>query len=216
MCTYFKTEIDVAQNPLDEFFSNFDWQKTFPQEGFQVKKNKGVRGYFLKKNKRKFCMQNLTKERKQPPVVILQQAIFYNIFISWLWLRIIRRSDQGVYFMNFPSKRFFNDINHGCRAAILKKNFLWLLPFYMAVATYCYYGKVRRTIRNAIVSYLLKYWLTWSEANVKDDERLCTGLSKKASYFVFPPKVVLFEILPCFSSVIGLRYSFDIDMNQTG
>ena len=26
-------------------------------------------------------MQNLTKERKQPPVVILQQAIFYNILI---------------------------------------------------------------------------------------------------------------------------------------
>ena len=81
MCTYFKTEIDVAQNPLDEFFSNFDWQKTFPQEGFQVKKNKGVRGYFLKKNKRKFCMQNLTKERKQPPVVILQQVVFYNVFV---------------------------------------------------------------------------------------------------------------------------------------
>ena len=29
MCTYFKTETDVAQNPLDEFFSNFDCQKTF-------------------------------------------------------------------------------------------------------------------------------------------------------------------------------------------
>ena len=34
-----------------------------------------VRGYFLKK--RKFCIQNLMKERKQPPVVILQQA---NLF----------------------------------------------------------------------------------------------------------------------------------------
>ena len=26
--TYFKTETDVAQNPLNEFFSNFDSQKT--------------------------------------------------------------------------------------------------------------------------------------------------------------------------------------------
>ena len=26
-------------------------------------------------------MQNLTKERKQPVAVILQQVIFYNIFI---------------------------------------------------------------------------------------------------------------------------------------
>ena len=34
-------------------------------------------------------MHNLTKEWKQPPVVILQQANFYNIFIPCLWLRII-------------------------------------------------------------------------------------------------------------------------------
>ena len=33
--------------------------------------------------------------------------------------------------MNYPSLIFFNDINHGYRAAILKKNYLWLLPFYM-------------------------------------------------------------------------------------
>ena len=40
--------------------------------------------------------------------------------------------------MNFPSQIFFNDINHGCRAAILKKDYLWLLPLYMVVATYFY------------------------------------------------------------------------------
>ena len=114
----------------------------------------GVRGYFLKK--RKPCMQNLTKERKQPPVVILQQSIFCNIFIRCLWLRIIRRSDQGVYFIKFPSQIFFNDINHGYRTALLKKSSLWLLPSYMALATNCYYEKVRRTMHTAIVSYLLK------------------------------------------------------------
>ena len=41
-------------------------------------------------------MQNLAKEWKQPPAVIPQQANFYNIFNPCLWLRIIRRSDQGV------------------------------------------------------------------------------------------------------------------------
>ena len=51
---------------------------------------------------------------------------------------------------------FFNDINHGCRAAILKKNYLWLVPFHMVVATYFYYGKVRRTMRTTIVSNLFK------------------------------------------------------------
>ena len=49
--------------------------------------------------------------------------------------------------MNFPSQIFFNDINHGYRAAILKKNYLWLLPFYMVVATYFYYEKVHRTMQ---------------------------------------------------------------------
>ena len=54
----------------------------------------------------------------------------------------------------FPSQIFFYDINHGHRAVILKKKTLLLLPFYMAVATYFYYRKVRRTMRTAIVSYL--------------------------------------------------------------
>ena len=58
--------------------------------------------------------------------------------------------------MNFPFHIFFNDINHGYRAAILKKNYLWLPPFFIFVATYFYYEKVRRTIRTAIVSNLRK------------------------------------------------------------
>ena len=95
------------------------------------------------------------KKRKQPPVVVLQQATFYYVFILCLWLRIVRSSDQGVYFMNFLSKIFFSDNNHGYWAAILKTNSLWLLPFFMAVATYCYHEKVRRTMCTAILSYLL-------------------------------------------------------------
>ena len=84
----------------------------------------------------------------QPPVVILQQANFYNIFILCLWQRIIRRSDYDVS----SSQIFFNDINHGYRAASLKKNDLWMHPFYMTAASYCYYEKVCRTMRTAIVS----------------------------------------------------------------
>ena len=51
-------------------------------------------------------MQNLTKEWKQLPVVTLQQVNFYKIFILCLWLRITRKCDQGVKFMNFS----FTDI----------------------------------------------------------------------------------------------------------
>ena len=57
--------------------------------------------------------------------------------------------------MNFSSD-IFNDINHGYKTVILKKNSLWLLPFYMVVATYFYYEKLLRTMRTAIVSNLLK------------------------------------------------------------
>ena len=58
--------------------------------------------------------------------------------------------------MNYHSQIFFNDINDGYRAAILKKNSLRQLPFNMAMATYCYYEKLRRTMGTAIVSYLFK------------------------------------------------------------
>ena len=54
-----------------------------------------------------------------------------------------------VYKFSFTD--IFNNINHGYRAVILKKNSLWLLPFYMVVATYFYYEKVHRTMRTAIV-----------------------------------------------------------------
>ena len=97
----------------------------------------------------------LNEERKQPPVVILEQAILYIVFILYLCLRIIGTSDQ---FMNFASQIFFNNINHGYRAVILKKYSFWLLPFYMIVPTYFYCEKVRRTMRTAIVSNLLD-WL---------------------------------------------------------
>ena len=52
-------------------------------------------------------MQNLTKRRKQSPLVSYSvRTDFLQIFILCLWLRPIRRSDQGVKFMNFPSQRF--------------------------------------------------------------------------------------------------------------
>ena len=65
-------------------------------------------------------MQNFTEQRKQPPVVILEQANFYDMFILCLWLRIIIRSDQGVQFMNFPSQIFFlNSVLYGCGFLLL-------------------------------------------------------------------------------------------------
>ena len=38
---------------------------------------------------------------------------------------------------------------------MFKKNSLWLLPFFVAVATYCYNEKVRIARRTAITLYVL-------------------------------------------------------------
>ena len=50
----------------------------------------GVRGYFLKKQ---VLHAEINEKLEEPPAVILQKSIFYNIFIQCLWLRIIARSD---------------------------------------------------------------------------------------------------------------------------
>ena len=34
MFTHFTTKADVARNLINDLFSKFDWQRTFPQEGF--------------------------------------------------------------------------------------------------------------------------------------------------------------------------------------
>ena len=141
--------------------------RTISQERFQVKKKiSRYRVSFWKK--RKPYMQHLIKEWRQPSVVILQQANFGNIFILCLWLRICTRSDQGVQFMIFSSQMFFNDINHGYKAALLKKDSLWLLSFYMSAATYCYYEKVCRTMNAVIASYLLKHIYSFPAAELNN------------------------------------------------
>ena len=72
----------------------------------------------------------------------------------------------------FSFTDIFNDINHGHRAAILKKKNLWLLPFYIPVATCFYYDKVCRTMGTAIISYLLKQ-KTWKQKSIFCPSILC-------------------------------------------
>ena len=131
-------------------------------------KNNGWPYYFLSSRGQK--IKNITKiEQKRlflftflVPffMALLAQKLIYTINIWFNFVACGWESSEGPIkvFSSWISLRiFFNDINHGNRAAILKKNSLWLLPFYMAVATYCYYEKVRRMMRTAIVSYLLNW-----------------------------------------------------------
>ena len=56
--------------------------------------------------------------------------------------------------MIFISQIFLMILIMVLQSAILKKKYLWLLPFFMAVTSY--YANMRRTMRTAIVSYFLK------------------------------------------------------------
>ena len=78
------------------FFLTLAVRRHFHKKEFKWKKYGSTGPLSEKTEKRKLSMQNLTKEWKQPPLVIRQKSIFYNIFIRCLWLRIIERSDQGV------------------------------------------------------------------------------------------------------------------------
>ena len=144
-------------------------------------KNMGVWGQFLKKWQ--LCLQNLTKEWKQPAVVILQKANFCNMFTLCLWLRIIRRSNQGVQFMNFPSQIFFNKVNHGYKAALLKKNSFCLLSFYTEVTSYCFYEKVHRVMCAAIVLYFYSFSALELNNTESEDEVFAQEFSYEESDF---------------------------------
>ena len=59
--------------------------------------------------------------------------------------------------MNFPSHIFSNDVNHRDKAALMRKNYLWLLPIDMDVASYCYYEKgCRANARSLNISILFQ------------------------------------------------------------
>ena len=74
------------------FFLTLTLRGPFHRKDFKCKKYWGT-GLIPEKTE---VSQNLTKERKQPPVVILEEAILYSIFVLCLYLKIIGASDQDV------------------------------------------------------------------------------------------------------------------------
>ena len=85
-------------------------------------------------------------------LLFCNRRIFTNIYSA-----LVAKNHQKIWSRCLVHEFFltdiFNDINHGDRAALLKKHSLWLLPFCMAVASYCDYEKVRRA--NALSIFIL-------------------------------------------------------------
>ena len=61
-------------------------------------------------------------------------------FLQYIYSVLVTKNHQKIrsrcLVHEFSFTDIFNDINHGYRAAILKKNSSWLLPFCMTVTTY--------------------------------------------------------------------------------
>ena len=81
----------------------------------------------------------------------------YNILVDKNHQKIRSR----CFAHGFSFTDFFNDINHGYKAALLKKNFLWLLSIYMDVASYSYYEKGRRTNARSLSIFTLFQLQSW-------------------------------------------------------
>ena len=78
-------------------------------------------------------------------------------FLQYIYSALVAKNHQKIWSRYLVHEFFltdiFNDSNHGYRAALLKKHSLWLLPFCMAVASYCDYEKARRA--NALSIFIL-------------------------------------------------------------
>ena len=67
-------------------------------------------------------------------------------FLQYICSALVAKNHQKIrsrcLVHEFSFTDIFDNSNDGYRAATLKKNSLWLLPFYMTLATYCYYEKM--------------------------------------------------------------------------
>ena len=100
-------------------------------------------------------------------------------FLQFIHSVLLAKNHQKIQSKCLVHEFFFTDIfidtNHGYKAALLKKNTFWLLPFYVAVA-YCCCEKVRRTMRIAVASCFLKYFCSFSAAelnNIEIEDKVC-------------------------------------------
>ena len=99
-------------------------------------KNKGSPCYFLSSRGQK--IKNITSIELERLFLFIFLVSFFMAFQAIVFntyfvpaSKIHRNIGSRCLVHEFSFTDIFNDINHGYRAAILKKDYLWLLPFYM-------------------------------------------------------------------------------------
>ena len=95
-----------------------------------MQKNVGVWGYFSKKRNADL------NERAEAANSYSVTGDFLQCIYSVPDTKNHQKIRSKCLVHEFSFTNIFYDINRGYRAAKLKKNHFWLLPFYMAVATY--------------------------------------------------------------------------------
>ena len=104
---------------------------------------------------KKYGATRLISGRTEALYPELNESAATGDVLQYIYFVLVAKNHQRIrsrcLVHEFPSQILFNDINHGYTATILKKNYLWLHPFYMTMATYCYHEKVYRTHCNCIV-----------------------------------------------------------------
>ena len=157
MCTHFNTKTDVAKN-LIIFFLTLTVRGPFHRKDFKWNKIWGCRVNFWKNGS--FVRRTSWKSGSSHRYLFCNKR-FFTVYLFCALFKNHWKIRSRCLVHEFSFTDIFNDINHGYRAPILKKNSLWLLPFYMVVSHFCY-EKVRRTMRTAIVSSHLK----WEQSSI--------------------------------------------------
>ena len=107
-------------------FQNRNWE-SFHRKDFKWKKIYGGTVLVFKKTEALYAEFN---ERMEAATSSYSTT---SKFLQYIYSVFVAKNHQKIRSMCLVHEFFFtdifNDINHGHRAALLKKNYLWLLPF---------------------------------------------------------------------------------------
>ena len=132
MYTYFKTETE-----------DYSIGKILSE------KDMGLCSQFLKKPKALFAELN---DRVEEAIITYSAR---NEFLQYIYSAFEAKNHQKIRSRCLAHEFSFIDFFYRYLSVSLKKNFWCLFPYYMAVASYCYYEKVRRTNARSLSIFIL-------------------------------------------------------------
>ena len=132
---FFKREIDVAQNLMVNFFQTLTVRGHFHRKYFRWKKYGGAG---LRPEKTEALYAELNKRAE----AATNSYSATGNFLQYIYSVLIAKNHQKIRSRCLVHElSFLTMLITVTEQLHRRKNYLWLLPFYMAMATYCYYEK---------------------------------------------------------------------------